>query len=99
MRLAIALAVALASAIPAHAAEATCSDYIAARGQDRSLFDGFVYGFVTAKLEDRSDAVINSATVKVKDMTLAYCIQRPNDRVSKVIATFAATIAHILPEQ
>jgi hypothetical protein len=85
--------------VPVLAADATCSDYLAARREDRSLFDGFIYGFVSAKLEGRSDAIINSATLKVKDMTTAYCIQRPKERVNNVIATFVATVARILPEQ
>jgi hypothetical protein len=48
-------------------------------------------------VSELKDPVPIRATGKVKDMTLAYRIQRPNDRVSKVIATLAATIAHAPP--
>jgi hypothetical protein len=76
------------------AGEANCFDYTHARGQDRSLFDGFIFGFVTAKMENRDPSIINSATLKVKELTGAYCLQRPSDSVASAVATFADTIAH-----
>jgi len=84
----------LASCAGAMAAEANCLDYTRAQGPDRSLFDGFIFGFVTAKMEKQDASIINSATLKVKDMTAAYCLKRPNDLVASVVATFADTIAH-----
>lgn len=78
---------------PANAAEASCSDYLAAIKEDRALFDGFIYGYVTAKMRQKGDVAINAATIKVKRMTEKYCRASPEDRVSSVIGVFAETAA------
>lgn len=93
MRLALALAT-LAFVSPARANEPVCHDYTQALGEDRSLFDGFILGYVSAKFERRQYTDLNSAALKVKQLVNAYCLQRPGDPVSKVVALYADTVSH-----
>jgi hypothetical protein len=58
------------------AGEATCADYARAKGEDRSLFNGFIYGFVMAKIGERGDAEVNTATARVKELADGYCFAR-----------------------
>lgn len=80
--------------VPANAA--TCQTYLHALGEDRSLFDGFIYGYVSAKLDGKGAEVINYATLKVKDSTTDYCLRFPDERVEKVVALFADIVRHAL---
>jgi hypothetical protein len=93
----IAAVLAVVLIVPAFAAEATCNAYLQARGEDRSLFDGYIYGYVMAKLENQGDAIVDSATLKVKEMTTAYCLRRPDDRATKVIATITDVVSNLIP--
>jgi hypothetical protein len=74
------------------AGEATCADYARAKDEDRSLFNGYIYGFVMAKIGDRGDAEVNTATVRIKEMTDKYCPQHPTDRFSQLISTFSKVV-------
>ena len=80
---------------PAAAADATCRDYLKASGDDRALFNGFVFGFTSAKLEHRSDNEVNAATTTVLQMVGLYCEKKPDDRVSNVIEGFATIVSRL----
>lgn len=90
----IACAVVVAVIASGSARAAVCQDYTNAIREDRSLFDGFILGFVSAKLEDRGGDV-NATTLKVKRMVGAYCLQRPQDSIAGVVATFTAVVIHV----
>lgn len=77
------------------AGEATCADYARAKGEDRSLFNGFIYGFVMAKIGERGDAEVNTATARVKELADGYCPTHPGDRLTQAIATFAKVAAQL----
>src|ERR1700676_231662 len=80
------------------AGEATCADYARAKGEDRSLFNGFIYGFVMAKIGERGDAEVNTATARVKELADGYCPTHPGDRLTQAIATFAKVAAQYRSE-
>ena len=80
---------------PVAAADATCRDYLKASGDDRALFNGFVFGYTSAKLEQRSDDEVNAATATVLRMVGLYCEKKPDDRVRNVIAGFATIVARL----
>jgi hypothetical protein len=93
MRFSIAAAIcALAFCSPAIAGEATCADYSRAKGEDRSLFNGFIYGFVMAKIAERGDAEVNTATARVKEMADKYCPTHSGDRLTQVFSTFVKVV-------
>jgi len=54
------------------AREATCADYSRAKGEDRALFNAFIFGFVIAKIGERGDAEVNTATARVKELADRY---------------------------
>lgn len=83
---------------PVTAGEATCADYARAKGDDRSLFNGFIYGFVMAKIGERGDAEVNTATARVKELADGYCPSHPNDRLTQTISTFAKVAAQYRSE-
>lgn len=70
------------------AGEATCADYSRAKGEDRSLFNGFIYGFVMAKIGERGDAEVNTATTRVKELADGYCPTHLGDQLMQTISTF-----------
>lgn len=75
------------------AGEATCADYARAKGEDRSLFNGFIYGFVMAKIGERGDAEVNTATARVKELADGYCPTHQGDRLTQTISTFTKVAA------
>ena len=52
---AMTLLITAALSAPVLGAEATCATYLQAIGEDRSLFDGFIYGYVAAKLDGQGN--------------------------------------------
>jgi len=72
----------------AMAGEATCRDYTRVKDEDRALFNGFIYGFVMAKIGDRGDAEVNTATERVKQLADKYCPTHPDDRLTQVFTSF-----------
>jgi hypothetical protein len=92
MRLTAAAMLVMLSA-PSWGAEAVCRDYTEAEGSNRSLFDGYIYGYVSAKTEDRDKRFVDMATLKVREMTNAYCLRRPDDSVHAAISTFTGAVA------
>jgi hypothetical protein len=80
---------------PGSAGEAICKDYLQATGEDRARFNGFIYGYVMSRMENRGDTAINAAVSKVRDLTTRYCLEKPNERVSSVIATWATVVSRV----
>lgn len=74
------------------AAEATCKDYTRVAREDRALFNGFIYGFVTARIGDRGAAEVNTATARVKELADKYCPTHPNDRLAVLITNFVSVV-------
>ena len=75
------------------AGEATCSDYTRAKAEDRSLFNGYIYGFVMAKIGERGDKEVNTATARVKELADKYCPSHPTDRLTGVIDSFTKVVS------
>jgi HdeA/HdeB family len=75
------------------AAEATCKDYTRVGSEDRALFNGFIYGYVTAKIGDRGVAEVNTATARVKELADKYCPTHENDRLAQTIASFVTVVS------
>jgi hypothetical protein len=94
MKFIVALTGALLLAGPAVSGEATCKDYARVGGEDRALFNGFIYGFVTAKIAERGDAEVNTATIRVKELADKYCPTHPNDRLTQAISSFVNVVIH-----
>jgi hypothetical protein len=92
MRLIIAMVCTAMVGGSAVAAEATCKDYTRVGREDRALFNGFIYGFVTAKIGDRGSAEINTATARVKGLADKYCPTHQNDRLAQAIASFVTVV-------
>jgi len=82
---AVTLVIAATSVVRGHAADATCGTYLQAIGEDRSRFDGFISGYVTAKLDGQSNDANTDAALKAKEATAVYCRQHPNESVGAVI--------------
>ena len=74
---------------PAIAGQADCHDYTEATGEDRSLFNGFIYGYVSALLDHHSPTEINAVTMKVKREVDKYCLLQPADSPNGAVAVFA----------
>lgn len=77
----------------AMAGEATCRDYTRVKDEDRSLFDGYIWGFIMAKIGDRGDAEVNTATARVKELADKYCPGHPDDRLTVAIASFTKVVS------
>jgi len=80
------------------AAEATCKDYARVAGEDRTLFNGFIYGFVMAKIGERGAAEVNTATARVKELADKYCPVHENDRLAQAIASFVIVVSEYRSE-
>lgn len=70
---------------PALAAKATCRDYMEATGADRALMDGFVLGFVAARMEGKSSAEVDAATLRVRELAATFCNSHPDERAINVL--------------
>ena len=88
---AVVLAV-IASGGSAVATDATCKDYTRVAREDRALFNGFIYGFVTAKIGDRGTTEVNTVTAWVKELADKYCPTHPNDRLAQLITNFVSVV-------
>jgi HdeA/HdeB family len=88
MKRIIAAAFFLIFASSAVAGEATCRDYARVKEEDRSLFNGYIYGYVVAKIGDRGVAEVNTAAARVKQLADNYCPTHPDDRLVEAIASF-----------
>jgi hypothetical protein len=78
---------------PAFAGEATCKDYARVKDEDRALFNGFIYGYVLAKIGERGDAEVNTAVARVKQLADKYCPTHPDDRLAEAIASFTKVVS------
>ena len=74
------------------AADATCKDYTRSAREDRALFNGFIYGFVTAKIGDRGAAEVNTATARIKELADKYCPTHPSDKLAPLIMNFVSIV-------
>lgn len=77
----------------AFGAEATCRDYARVKNEDRSLFNGYIYGYVMAKLGDRGQIEVNTASARVKQLADKFCPDHPNDRLMEAIASFTKVVS------
>ena len=75
------------------AAEPTCRDYTRAQDEDRALFQGYIYGFVTAKIGDRGRGEVNTATARVKELADHYCPDHPDEKLLEAIASFMKVVS------
>ena len=92
MRLALLLLL-LAVSSSAVASQADCHDYTEATGEDRALFNGFIYGYVSALLDRHSPTEINELTARVKREVDKYCLLQPADSPNSAVAVFARSEA------
>ncbi|MGM4965760.1 hypothetical protein AB7714_19850 [Tardiphaga sp. 1201_B9_N1_1] len=74
------------------AADATCADYIRVKGDEKALFNGFIYGFVVARIAERGDAEVNTATARVKELADKFCLTHQTDRLSTTISSFVKVV-------
>lgn len=92
MRLITIAVTALVLISSAKASEPTCRDYTRAKDEDRALFQGFIYGFVMAKL-NRGATEVDAATARVKELADNYCPDHPDAKLLGVVATFTKVVS------
>jgi hypothetical protein len=78
---------------PAMASDPTCRDYTRAKDEDRALFQGYIYGFVVAKIGERGSIEVDTATARVKELADKYCPDHPEDKLIGAIASFAKVVS------
>jgi hypothetical protein len=93
MRRLLTSAVALAFISSALASEPTCRDYTRAKDEDRALFQGYIYGFVVAKIGDRGATEVDAATARVKQLADTYCPDHPDAKFVGAIASFTKVVS------
>ena len=82
----------------ARAAPATCRDYTDAQGADRALIDGFIAGYVAARLEGRPAGEVDATTLQVRQLAGRFCMLHPDERAIDVIGTLSDMAAgHTAP--
>jgi hypothetical protein len=87
------LALSAALAAPAFAeplALASCAKFTAARAEKGALFDGYIYGYVAARLGYKDEKRLTATAIKVRAAALNVCRKTQDASFVKVIEALTA---------
>ncbi|MEI9915843.1 MAG: hypothetical protein WDN02_06540 [Methylovirgula sp.] len=92
------LGVSLSAAIMAPAfseplALASCAKFTSARDEKASLFAGYIYGFVAARMGYKDEKRLTAAAVKVRADALKICQKTSDASFAKIIDALTADLA------
>jgi hypothetical protein len=72
---------------------ASCAKFNAARDTKAALFDGYIYGFLAARLGYRDEKRLTGAAIKVRAAALDVCRKDEGAFFVKVIDVLTADVA------
>jgi hypothetical protein len=94
MLLGITLSVAIAAPTFAEPlALASCAKFTSARDDKASLFAGYIYGFVAARMGYKDEKRLTAVAVKVRNDALAVCKKTQNAAFVKVVDALTNDLA------
>src|SRR5579862_9179266 len=90
----IALSLAIGTQVVAEPlALASCAKFTSAKDEKASLFNGYIYGFLAARLGYKDEKRLTAAAVKVKKTAVDFCQKNQNASFVKVIDLLTADAA------
>jgi hypothetical protein len=94
MLLGVSLSAAVAAPVFAEPlALSSCAKFTAARDEKASLFAGYIYGFVAARMGYKDEKRLTAAAVKVRTDALKICQKTQDASFVKVIDALTADLA------
>lgn len=90
----IALAVAMAAhGVAEPLALASCGTFTSAKAEKASLFNGYIYGFLAARMGYKDEKRLTAAAIKVKKSAVDFCQKNQSAAFVKVIDLLTADAA------
>jgi hypothetical protein len=80
-----------------HAASAGATDYCrdftrGVQSGNDALYQGFVYGYVMGWTRNRNPIAARAVAEQVSRMTLKYCVEKPGDDMTSVVALWTEVV-------